>query len=169
MKWTGRCGFERQPEGCQYLLFRQSVEVGRDFIEEEDSRIHDDGPGDGQELELAPGEKFLPERGFKSFGQGAAKVPQADQAQGFFDGFLRDPWVFEGHLVADGSGYVMELLFDVAEDLAAQGRGKVGRLTAEDADRAFFGGVETENEFKEGTLAGSGASRYGDDFPRFDG
>ena len=70
-------------KGCQYLLFRQSVEVGRDFIEEEDSRIHDDGPGDGQELELAPGEKFLPERGFKSFGQGAAKVPQADQAQAF--------------------------------------------------------------------------------------
>ena len=97
-------------------------------------RINDDGSGDGQELELAAGEIFLPERRVKALGQGGAEVPQADQAQGLFNSLLVYAGILEAYLVRNGAGDVVELLLYVAEDLAPNGRSQARRLTAEDAD-----------------------------------
>jgi hypothetical protein len=63
----------------------------------------------------------------------------------------------------------VELLFDVAEDLAPDGRGQPGRVAAEDADLAFAGLVEAEDELEKGALAGTGTAGDGDHFPSGDG
>ena len=158
----------RSLQGLEDLGFCERIEVGRDFIEQEDLRVHDDGPGDGQELTLAAGEEFRPEGRVQALRQGAACFPQADEAQGFFHGVPRDPFVFEAELVGDGATDGVELLFNVAEDLTPQRGCQLGRVAAEDADLALPGPVEAEDELEEGTLAGAGAAGDGDHFPGFD-
>lgn len=83
-------------QGLQDLAFCQGIEIGRDFIEQENLRVHDDGPGDGQELALAAGKEFRPEGRVQSLGQGTARIPQTDEVQGFFDGACCDPRVTAG-------------------------------------------------------------------------
>ena len=89
--------------------------------------------------------------------------------QGFFHGACCDPRVLEADLVGDGPADGVELLLDVAEDLAPDSRGQPGRVAAKDADLAFPGLVEAEDEFEEGALAGAGTAGDGDHFPGGDG
>ena len=131
-------------------------------------RVHDDGPGNGQELALAPGKEFRPERRVQALGQGAACLPQSDEAQGLFHGVLRDPFVFEADLIGDSAANGVELLFDVAENLAPQGCCQLGRVAAEDADLALPGLVEAEDELEEGALSGACSACDGDHFSGFD-
>lgn len=79
----GPSGLWRRPAGPAGPGFLSGIEVGRDFIEQENLRVHDDGPGDGQELALAAGKELRPEGRVQSLGQGTARIPQTDEVQGF--------------------------------------------------------------------------------------
>jgi len=92
-------------EGFLNLFFGFGIEAGGGFIEEEDSGVFEDGPGDGYALALATGEfdAAFADDGVEAFGEGGDELPGIGLIGGADDILIGGFGIAIADIIADGA------------------------------------------------------------------
>ncbi len=159
----GPAGHDRA-QGLVDLVLDAGVHGGGGVVEEQQPRVGEDRPGQGDALALAAGEgqALLADLGVVPGGQGPHEPVGLGGAGGGLDLLVGGARVPVGDVGADGVGEEEGVLGDEA-DRAAQGRvGQLADVVSADAHGAAVGVVEARHQQRDGGLPAAGGADDGD-------
>ena len=155
-------------QGAVDALLDLDVDGARGVVEDQDGRVDEQGPGDGDALALAARQRVPPfaDHGVVPLGQVADEPGGAGGLGGRLDlvhGRVGPP---VGDVVPDRHGEEERLVEDDADVRPQAGERQVAHVVAVDAHRTAGHVVEAGEEPGQGRLAAAGASDHGDGLAR---
>ena len=153
-------------QGFQYFFFRLAVQVGRNFVQEQQPGFFGHSPGNVQQLEFSLGEQSVRHRGVLPLGQPVHRLLQAHQFQGPVRLVRSHRPISQGHLVPYGTGYRRKFLFHTAVQapflLFRQAPGPVPHQ----CHCPLLGAVQPQEQLEQGAFAAAAGPHKDHLFPR---
>ena len=156
----GGAAGEEAFEGVLDEAFGLGVEGGGGFVEDEDGRVAQYGPGDGEALPLAAGEFAAPvtDVGTVAIRRGEDEVVSVSDPRRFVDLRLGDARQPENDVVVDRIVEEDGLLGDDTEVGAYVRQGELPQVGAVEGDRSGRRVVEAGEEIGDGGFAAAGVA-----------
>ena len=139
------------------------VHIGGGLVQNEELPVCQEGPGDGEELLLAPGDGdvVLSDDRVVALGEGADEVVAVGLVAGSDDLLPGGVGTAVGHVLGDGALEEPGVLEDHGEEPAAVVPGHGGQALSVDEDAALIHVVEPHEEVDDGGLSRPGGSHDG--------
>ena len=139
------------------------VDAGGGLVQEDDGGVLQDGPGDGDPLLLAAGERAaaLADDGVIAIGQGHDEVVAAGLLGGGDHLLLRGVGLAEEKVCPDGIVEEVDILEDHGEVGEQTVAGELPEVVAAQGDAAALGVIEPGQKAADGGLAGAGGTHDG--------
>jgi hypothetical protein len=146
------------------IPLRAGVQCAGGFIQDQQTRVLEDGAGDGDALFFTAGEfeAAFADAGVVAVGQAEDEIVDLGQAGGVFDLVLGGAGAAVGDVVADGVIEQHGVLRDDADCVPQAGLGVIADISAVDHYAPGGDVVEAEEQAGDGGFAGAGGSNDGD-------